>query len=75
MDEAKQRVTGVLDEFQKKQDDFMLDAAIKVGGGMRLYNLYTNFFSESHGSRKIAVFAIFSKDFLTETPFFIPYTF
>jgi len=33
MDEASKRVTGVLDEFQKKQDDFVLDAMIKTGGG------------------------------------------
>lgn len=33
MDEATKRVTGVLDEYQKKQDDFLLDSAIKIGGG------------------------------------------
>lgn len=33
MDEASKRVHGVLNELQKKQDDFKLDAAIKIGGG------------------------------------------
>ena len=33
MDEAAKRVTGVLDEFQKKQDDFLLDLPIKAAGG------------------------------------------
>ena len=34
MDEAAKRVTGVLDEFQKKQDDFLLDLPIKAAGGI-----------------------------------------
>lgn len=40
MDEAAKRVTGVLDEFQKKQDDFLLDLPIKaVGGNLNFSNL------------------------------------
>ena len=33
MDEAAKRVNTVLDEYQKKREDFALDAAIKIGGG------------------------------------------
>ena len=33
MDEAAKRVNTVLDEYQKKREDFKLDAAIKIGGG------------------------------------------
>jgi len=33
MDEAAKRVNSVLDEYQKKREDFKLDAAIKIGGG------------------------------------------
>jgi len=33
MDEASKRVTSVLDEFQKKTDDFQLDTQIKMGAG------------------------------------------
>jgi len=33
MDEAAKRVNTVLDEYQKKREDFKLDAAIKIAGG------------------------------------------
>jgi len=33
MDEAAKRVNTVLDEYQKKREDFKLDAVIKIGGG------------------------------------------
>ena len=33
MDEAAKRVTGVIDELQKTQDDFWVDLPIKAGAG------------------------------------------